>query len=72
MSGQADWRMSVAEARNRFSEIVVLAENGEPTVITRYGEPVAVLMPLPEDPIERERFIAKMNPALGYSDDEED
>lgn len=39
--------VSVAEAKNRLSELIRAVENGEPVVITRKGRPVAQLMPAP-------------------------
>jgi prevent-host-death family protein len=38
---------SVAEAKERFPELVELALRGEPVVITRDGPPVAELRPVP-------------------------
>lgn len=35
---------SIAEARDRFSEVVRRAERGEPVTLTRRGRSVAVLM----------------------------
>ncbi len=39
--------VSVAEAKAHLSEIIAAAEAGEDVVITRRGEPVATLSPLP-------------------------
>jgi prevent-host-death family protein len=35
---------SVAEAKNRFSEVIRAVEEGEEIVITRHGKPVAQLV----------------------------
>jgi prevent-host-death family protein len=39
---------SIAEARNRFAQIVHDAENGKPVQITRRGKPVAIVLSLSE------------------------
>ncbi|MCI6810056.1 MAG: type II toxin-antitoxin system Phd/YefM family antitoxin [Treponema sp.] len=35
---------SIYEARNNFSNLVALAESGEPVELTRYNKPVAVII----------------------------
>lgn len=37
--------MGMEEARARLAELLTAAEKGRPTIITRYGRPVAKLMP---------------------------
>ncbi len=37
-------RASIYEARNNFSNLVKIAEGGEPVELTRYDKPVAVLI----------------------------
>jgi prevent-host-death family protein len=39
--------VSIAEAKNRFTQLVRAVENGESVVITRNGKPVAQLTPAP-------------------------
>lgn len=39
--------VSIAEAKNRLSQLVRAAEGGESVVITRNGRPVAQLTPAP-------------------------
>lgn len=39
-------RKGAEDARNRLPELLAAAENGEPTIITRRGKPVAALMPI--------------------------
>jgi prevent-host-death family protein len=39
---------SIAEAKNRLSELIDRALNGEGVVITRHGKPVVELKPIPE------------------------
>jgi prevent-host-death family protein len=41
---------SVAEARNKLSELIDRALRGEGVVITRHGKPVAELRPIPAPP----------------------
>jgi prevent-host-death family protein len=36
------------EAKNRLSELLLAAENGEEVMITRHGRPVAKLVPVDE------------------------
>jgi prevent-host-death family protein len=38
--------VSTAEAKNRLTELIRVAENGEKVVITRHGKPVAQLGPV--------------------------
>ena len=39
--------VSIAEAKNRLSQLVRAAESGESVVITRHGRPVVQLLPAP-------------------------
>ena len=39
--------VSIAEAKNRLSQLIRAAEGGESVVITRHGRPVVQLMPAP-------------------------
>ena len=39
--------ISIAEAKNRLSQLIRAAEGGESVVITRHGRPVVQLMPAP-------------------------
>lgn len=41
---------SVAEAKNRLSDLIERAARGEEVIITRHGKPVAELRPLPAAP----------------------
>jgi prevent-host-death family protein len=41
--------ISTAEARNRFTELIRIVEDGEQVVITRHGRPVAQLAPPPPE-----------------------
>ena len=42
--------ISVADAKAHLSDLVARAEDGEETVITRHGKPVARLVPLKKNP----------------------
>jgi len=42
--------ISVAEAKAHLSDLVARAEDGEETVITRHGKPVARLVPMHRAP----------------------
>ena len=39
-------RKGAEEARSRLPELLAAAEQGQSTIITRHGRPVAVLMPI--------------------------
>ena len=39
---------SIAEARNRFSELIARAEKGEEVIITRHGQPIVRLAAMAE------------------------
>jgi prevent-host-death family protein len=41
--------VSIAQAKNRLSELIRAVENGESVVITRRGKPVAQLTPPPPE-----------------------
>ena len=47
--------VGVRELRQRASELLRRVEGGESIEITNRGRPVAVLAPLPENPLERLR-----------------
>ena len=49
--------VTAREANQAFSRILKAAENGESVVITRRGEPVAVIAPYREPDRARERAI---------------
>ena len=41
-------RWQVQEAKQRFSELLRAAETGEPQIVTRHGEEIAVVMDMTE------------------------
>jgi prevent-host-death family protein len=41
-------RWQVQEAKQRFSEVLRAAESGEPQIVTKHGEEVAVLLDIAE------------------------
>ncbi len=53
-------KVSVAEAKNHFSELIVRAEAGEEISVTRHGRPVARLVAagLPDAATERRAQVA--------------
>jgi prevent-host-death family protein len=55
--------VGVRELRQRASELLRRVEDGESIEITDRGRPVAVLAPLPEDPVERLRASGDLQPA---------
>lgn len=55
--------VGVRELRQRASELLRRVENGETIEITDRGRPVAVLSPLPEDPVGRLRASGDLEPA---------
>jgi prevent-host-death family protein len=46
MSKPTPRQKGAEDARNQLPELLVAAENGEPTIITKRGKPVAALMPI--------------------------
>ena len=42
--------ISIKDARTCFSRILQDAEKGSPTEITKYGKPVARIVPIPSEP----------------------
>jgi prevent-host-death family protein len=53
--------VGVRELRQRASELLRRVEAGERIEITDHGRPVAVLTPLPEDPLERLRAAGELS-----------
>jgi prevent-host-death family protein len=52
--------ISLAEAKNRLSELLVKVENGEEISVTRRGRPVARIVPIRKQTLpERSRQIAE-------------
>jgi prevent-host-death family protein len=47
--------VGLTEARERLTEILERVLEGEQMVVTRYGSPVAAIVPVPPDLDERER-----------------
>jgi prevent-host-death family protein len=41
--------VSIAEAKNRFTELIRIVADGEQVVITRHGHPVAQIAPPPPE-----------------------
>ncbi len=61
--------VGVRELRQRASELLRLVEGGESVEITDRGRPVAMLTPLPEDPLERLRASGDLQPSEGNLSD---
>lgn len=57
--------VGIRELRQRASELLRRVEDGESIQITDRGRPVAVLAPLPADPIERLRAAGDLQPSEG-------
>jgi prevent-host-death family protein len=55
--------VGVRELRQRASELLRRVEDGESIEITDRGRPVAVLAPIPDDPLERLRAAGDLIPA---------
>ncbi|HUB75538.1 MAG TPA: type II toxin-antitoxin system prevent-host-death family antitoxin [Solirubrobacteraceae bacterium] len=55
--------VGVRELRQRASELLRRVEDGESVQITDRGRPVALLGPLPEDPLELLRAAGELTPA---------
>lgn len=61
--------VGVRELRQRASELLRLVQSGESIEITDRGRPVAMLGPLPADPLERLRASGDLQPAEGNLSD---
>jgi prevent-host-death family protein len=61
--------VGVRELRQRASELLRRVEAGESIEITDRGRPVAVLVPVPDDPLARLRAAGDLMPAQGDFDD---
>src|ERR1700683_1267351 len=57
--------VGIRELRQRASELLRRVEDGESIEITDRGRPVAVLAPLPADPIERLIAAGDLQPSTG-------
>jgi prevent-host-death family protein len=57
--------VGVRELRQRASELLRRVQSGESIEITDRGRPVAVLAPLPEDPLERLRAAGELEGGEG-------
>lgn len=58
-------RVGIRELRQRASELIRRVESGESIEITDRGRPVAVLAPLPEDPVQRLRAAGDLQTSDG-------
>jgi prevent-host-death family protein len=61
--------VGVRELRQRASELLRRVEGGESIEITDRGRPVAVLVPVPDDPLARLRAAGDLLPAQGDLED---
>lgn len=57
--------VGIRELRQRASELIRRVEDGESIEITDRGRPVAVLAPLPADPLERLRAAGDLQASEG-------
>jgi prevent-host-death family protein len=57
--------VGIRELRQRASELLRRVQGGESIEITDRGRPVAVLGPLPEDPLERLRAAGELEGGVG-------
>jgi prevent-host-death family protein len=57
--------VGIRELRQHASDLLRRVEGGERIEITDRGRPVAVLAPLPEDPLERLRAAGDLQPSQG-------
>jgi prevent-host-death family protein len=57
--------VGIRELRQRASELIRRVEDGESIEITDRGRPVAVLAPLPRDPVERLRASGDLQASEG-------
>jgi len=67
--GIAATRVSIAEAKARFSELIKRAEAGEEIVVTRHGKVVARLLPPEHKPEESSSLNGAMAGKIWIADD---
>ena len=60
--------VGIRELRQRASDLLRLVEAGETVEITDRGRPVALLTPVPVDPLEEMRRRGELIPATDHSD----
>lgn len=60
-------RISIAQAKAKFSQIIRKAESGESVTITRHGEPVVILHPVQHSPTVAK--IGSMKGKIEIADD---
>jgi prevent-host-death family protein len=51
--------VTIRELRNHGGEVVDRVAQGEPVTITRAGQPVAELRPIPKPPLSAEALLAR-------------
>ncbi len=51
--------MTVRDLRNHSAEVLARVAGGETLTITRDGEPVAAVVPLPRRPLSAEQLLAR-------------
>jgi prevent-host-death family protein len=61
--------VGVAEARAKLSELLDRVRCGEEIVIARYGKPVAKIVVVPEDKVDRSGFLGCMKGQIWIADD---
>jgi prevent-host-death family protein len=66
--GIAAMRVSIAEAKARFSELIKRAEAGEEIVVTRHGKPAARIMPPVGQP-EKSSLIGALEGRIWIAED---
>jgi prevent-host-death family protein len=66
--GIAAMRVSIAEAKARFSELIKRAEAGEEIVVTRHGKPAARIMPPVGQP-EKPSLIGALEGRIWIAED---
>ncbi len=49
------------ELRNNGADVLARVESGEELIVTRDGEPVAMLSPLPRRPLTRDQVVARFS-----------
>lgn len=57
-------KASVAQAKAHFGEMVETARSGETVIVTRRGEPIVAVVPVPRNREERERFLLAHSPSF--------
>ena len=68
-TADAKTTIGVAEAKAKLSELVDQVERGGEVVLSRYGKPVAKIVPVEQPRIDRSAFFGSLKGKMWVADD---